>query len=448
VPRHRLPNSVWLLAAAVLLSTPLTAVDAKKKRQAEPEVSVTVLAGFAQGAAVHEYYKRWRGPQWFEDNGEAAAQLIKILRRSHLDGLVQGASLADQVESAAQRAASKNTVDKAAAEQILSAAWVTYVEALRRPTKDMIYGYTSLVPQPPRVDQVLYAATNTTSLAKHLDEVSAVNPLYASLRESAWAQINANPGMMPDPRIAMNLDRLRSMPKTERFVLVNIAAQTLTMYENGQPVDSMRVVVGNREFPTPMISSIIYYATFNPYWNVPEHLVRRTVAPNVVRTGASYLSARGYQVMANWSVDAATLAPATIDWQAVASGRKNVRVRQLPNASNSMGKVKFSFENGEGIFLHDTPTREYFARADRALSNGCVRLQDAARFGRWLLRRDAVAPSSAPEQNVQLPTGVPVYLTYLTAQEADGKISFLKDIYGWDSGGSFQPLGVSSSLAR
>lgn len=448
MPRYRLPNSAWLLAAAALLSTPMTAVEAKKKKQAEPEVSVTVLAGFPQGVAVHEYYKRWRGPHWFEDNGAAVTQLIEILRRSHLDGLLQGASLADQVESAARQAASKNRADVATAEQILSAAWVTYVEALRRPTKDMIYGYASLVPQPPRVDQVLSAATSAPSLAQHLAQVSAVNPLYASLRDAAWAEMKANPGMTPDPRIALNLDRLRSMPQTNRFVLVNIAGQTLTMYENGQPVDSMRVVVGNREFPTPMISSIIYYATFNPYWNVPEHLVRRTVAPNVVRTGAAYLSARGYQVMADWSVDAATLSPASIDWQSVASGRKNVRIRQLPNASNSMGKIKFSFENGEGIFLHDTPTREYFARADRALSNGCVRLQDAARFGRWLLQRDAVAPSSAPEQNVQLPVGVPVYLTYLTAQEADGKITYLRDIYGWDSGGSFQPLGVSSSLAR
>jgi murein L,D-transpeptidase YcbB/YkuD len=113
-----------------------------------------------------------------------------------------------------------------------------------------------------------------------------------------------------------------------------------------------------------------------------------------------------------------------------------------------MGKIKFSFDNGEGIFLHDTPAREYFAKPERALSNGCVRLQDAARFGRWLLRREAAAPSALPEQFVPLPVGVPVYLTYLTAQETGGKVTFLKDIYGWDSGGSFQPLGVTSNLAR
>lgn len=440
--------SLAMAAAALVVAVPALARSKKDKEVVQPDVVNPRLAGFAQGLAVHSYYKRYRGPDWFKDNGAAANRLAALLRRAQLEGMSQGPSLATEIENAALAAKSQDKAQRAEAEQLLSAIWVTYVETIQRPTADVIYGYPALAPRPTAPDRVLSAAAAAPSLAQHLDEVAAVNPIYSQLRDSAWAQLGSNPVAVPDRRIVMNLERLRSLPKTERFAMVNIAAQTLTMYEYGKPVDSMKVIVGMQDLPTPMISSVIYYATFNPYWNVPEHLVRKTVAPNVLKNGVAYLTTRGYQVMTSWAADATTISPSTIDWKAVASGSVRIRVRQMPNAGNSMGKLKFSFENGEGIFLHDTPTKEYFAKTQRTLSNGCVRLEDARRFGRWLLKRESAAPSTTPEHFVQLPAGVPVYITYLTAMESSGKIVFLDDIYGWDAGGRFKPLGAAASAAR
>ena len=98
-----------------------------------------------------------------------------------------------------------------------------------------------------------------------------------------------------------------------------------------------------------------------------------------------------------------------------------------------MGNLKFPFANPEGVYLHDTPNKALFAKDQRNLSNGCVRLEDARRFGRWLLGRDPVAPGSDPETNVQLSQPVPIVLTYLTARVEDGKIAYLPDLYGWDN---------------
>ena len=101
--------------------------------------------------------------------------------------------------------------------------------------------------------------------------------------------------------------------------------------------------------------------------------------------------------------------------------------------TNSMGKVKFPFPNHEGIYLHDTPLREYFAKAKRDLSNGCIRVEDAQRLATWLFgHQPAALTSKAPEQHVALGRGVPVFVTYLTAQPGDGKITFVDDIYGLD----------------
>jgi murein L,D-transpeptidase YcbB/YkuD len=98
-----------------------------------------------------------------------------------------------------------------------------------------------------------------------------------------------------------------------------------------------------------------------------------------------------------------------------------------------MGNLKFPFPNPQDIYLHDTPGKELFAKAQRNLSNGCVRVEDAPRLARWLLGSDPVPPGSDPEIRVQLPRGVPIILTYLTAQVQDGKITYLPDIYGWDA---------------
>ena len=107
-------------------------------------------------------------------------------------------------------------------------------------------------------------------------------------------------------------------------------------------------------------------------------------------------------------------------------------MRQAPGPLNSMGKLKFPFPNPEDIYLHDTPDHAKFALAKRNLSNGCVRVEDARRLGRWLLGSEPVAPGTDAETRVQLPRGTPVYLTYITAQVRDGKLSYLTDIYGWD----------------
>ena len=384
-------------------------------------------------AAVARFYAvRHNGSLWFRPgtSGEAGLQLASILRRGDLDGLSTGPELANKVEAAIEQARGGDKVKVAAAERLLSAAWVFYVQRLSAPTAGMIFGYQpARVPNP---DRILYEAANAPSLAQHLRSVSSVNPIYAQLREAAYRQAQSSAGP-PDPRLLANMERARSIPAKGRFVLVDAASQRLWMYENGQPVDSMKVVVGTLETPTPMIASMIHYATLNPYWNVPESLIRKTVAANAVKKGLPYLKAHGYEVLSDWGSNPTVIPSSEIDWKAVAAGQKTVRVRQLPGSDNAMGKVKFTFPNAENIYLHDTPSKELFDKSPRTFSNGCIRLEDATRFGRWLLGEDPIAASSEPEQFVKLPQGVPVYVTYLTALPSEGQILFADDIYGRDN---------------
>lgn len=364
----------------------------------------------------------------------AAATLVTILKRAPLDGLASGPQLASQVETAIARASTGAPADVMAAEQTLSAVWVMYVQTVKRPTPHMIYAYPVLMPQNSRADQILLTAAAAPALDQHLLAVSNINPIYAQIRQAAWQQDQLT-GVTSDSRLLANLERARALPAGGRFIIVDSATQRLTMYENGQPVDSMKVIVGMHDLPTPLIASMIHYITYNPYWNVPFHLVRKTIAPNVLKQGLGYLKLHGYEVLADWSENPAVIPPETIDWKDAASGKIQIRVRQKPRADNSMGKMKFRFPSGEDIYLHDTPNKALFAKSQRTLSNGCVRLEDAKRLGRWLLGREPAAPSEDAEIRIALPQGVPVYLTYLTAQPSSAGVSYLADVYGWDKPG-------------
>jgi murein L,D-transpeptidase YcbB/YkuD len=63
-----------------------------------------------------------------------------------------------------------------------------------------------------------------------------------------------------------------------------------------------------------------------------------------------------------------------------------------------------------------------------------VRLEDAPRFARWLFYgRPPKSQGARPEQKVNLPTPVPLYITYLTTVPSGTSIVYFDDLYGRDS---------------
>lgn len=418
-------------AAFTLASAPAWAM------QASPAMAASApMPAVQSNDDVSRFYTASKNaPIWFRaGQADAGLELVKILKRAPIDGFARGPQLAADVEAAMAKAQTGDPAAVQAAERVMSSAWIAYSQAISAPTPGMLYSEKWVTPAAPSSFQVLRLALNAPSLAQHLKSVSDINPIYSSLRDLAIAEAKL-PGGGDSARYAANLERARSIPAKGKFVLVDAATARLWMYQDGRPVDSMKVIVGDKAklgLPTPMIASVIWYATFNPYWHVPDHLVKKTLAPNVIKNGEAYLKKNGYEVVSDWN--ATQILPASsVDWKAAAAGTAHVKIRQLPGPTNSMGRLKFNFANPEGIYLHDTPNKALFAQSNRALSNGCIRLEDAKRLGRWLMGREPVAPTAEAEQHVTLPSGVPVYVTYLTAQPNIGEPKLVRDIYGWDS---------------
>ena len=426
----------FVVASATALAVPGAAAVAQEVTAPIAPVQGMSLPTAGSVAAICNQYKM--KPIWFRNGAPtiASTQLIQILRRSSVDGLGSGPHLADQIQAAIQAAAG-NPAGVETAEQLMSSAWVLYVQTIKRPTNGMIYAYDVLKPQGNRTDQILLGAAAAPSLEAHVSSIAAVNPIYAGIRDAEWARMQASGTLTPDPRVLANLDRVRSIPAKGRFILVDSGSQRMFLYENGVPVDNMKVVVGMPEMPTPLIASVMYYVTFNPQWNAPVHLVKGAIATKTLAGGQKYFNSMGYEVMADWTANSAVLPFESVDWKAVKAGKiAPPRVRQKPGKENFMGLLKFTFPNSQDIYLHDTPAKNKFDEADRADSNGCVRVEDAQRFARWLLGREPVAPGTDPEIPVQMPAGVPIYLTYITAQPSNGQIAWTKDVYGWDKPGA------------
>jgi murein L,D-transpeptidase YcbB/YkuD len=236
--------------------------------------------------------------------------------------------------------------------------------------------------------------------------------------------------------IIINMERAKRLPAPEeqrKYVIVDAGNARLSMWQNGRKVDEMKIVVGKAETATPMMAAYIKYASVNPYWNVPPELVKSLVAPRVAAQGVSYLTDREYQVLTDYSDNAETIDPHSVDWQAVVDGRQEVRLRRLPSPANSMGMMKFMLPNYFGIYLHDSPEKEHFTKNELWISNGCVRVEDYKRLAAWLF--DGSVPKGKDpkvEAEVDLPKPVPVYMTYLTAQPTANGVQFMADHYGRD----------------
>jgi len=239
-------------------------------------------------------------------------------------------------------------------------------------------------------------------------------------------------------QIRLNLERARWVlhAVSGRLVLVDVAGFHLH-YFDGDLDWTTRVVVGRPYRRTPSFRSEIRYLVLNPTWTVPPTILRNDVIP-AVRRDAGYLARRQMRVL---DAGGREVDPRRIDWASAAAGRFPYQIRQSAGPGNALGRLKFMFPNPYSVYLHDTPQTELFERAERAMSSGCIRVEQPLELAVMLLAdpvrwsREALEAEIAKgaTRTVTLGEPVPVILMYWTVDaDADGTVYFRKDLYGRD----------------
>ncbi len=230
----------------------------------------------------------------------------------------------------------------------------------------------------------------------------------AALNVSARARVE---------QIALTLERWRSLPREfgKNYVFVNVAGESLEVFEDAIPVMTMKVVVGDPLHPTPVVQSRVAAVTFNPTWRVPTSIAKAEIAPKI-KVDPRYLEKN----------------------QMV---RKGAYVfEQLPGPKNPLGQLKFETPNKFDVYLHDTSTHVTFERVARALSHGCVRIEDARGLAAYVLGAVKWNPDEIEKaialgetQKADVARKLRVHILYFTSfVDSDGTIEFRDDIYGRD----------------
>jgi murein L,D-transpeptidase YcbB/YkuD len=218
----------------------------------------------------------------------------------------------------------------------------------------------------------------------------------------------------------------------DQFVLVNIAAARLDLYENGSSVIDMRAIVGKPATPTPRFASFCKQLILYPYWYVPASIAIGEYLSKIKRN-PGWLDQRNMQV-----VDARgrVVDHHRLNWREFHAGYFPYTIRQSTGCDNALGVLKFDIETPYGVYLHDTNHKSAFLQASRFLSHGCIRLEEPLLLGSRLLRAglDTAYLQScyADKKPVARALGQPVavFCLYLPATiDAEGQLRLHRDVY-------------------
>jgi murein L,D-transpeptidase YcbB/YkuD len=330
---------------------------------------------------------------------------------------------------------------KAGLRKFLDSAQFSKYTYLYYPFKDSIAFYKSLqmrlweediiesatVP----MDEALFkAAIMKYQTAKGLKPIGKLNEAVVSaLNNTDWEKFK---------RIAINLDRFKSLPDTlpKTYVWVNIPSYTLYVFEKDTMALDSRVIVGDSKTKTPQLSSDISNFVTYPQWTVPMSIIFKEMLP-AIRKDIGYLSRQNLMVV---DKNDSIINPYSINWYKLNKKYFPYLLKQRQGDDNSLGVMKFNFRNKYSVYLHDTNARWLFGKSNRALSHGCVRVKEWEKLAHFLVRNDTIryhpdtlrAWIGRQEKHYVGVPKTPIFIRYFSCEGKNGKVKFYDDIYGED----------------
>jgi len=304
---------------------------------------------------------------------------------------------------------------------------------------------------------------NIVEMRNYLDSIQPKDPQYIALQNALKTGFTARGISQEETKriLIVNLERLRwrNKPYENKYVIVNIPDFGLNVIDSGHSVLKMKVCVGEGrnmdnantllayddtckedkpfEHETPLLNSLIHSVEVNPVWNIPKSIANKEIIVEAAKD-RFYLANKGINV---YKDDKLVDNPENIDWSKITKENLPYEFKQRPGEDNSLGKIKFLFNNKSSVYLHDTPVKWAFSKKMRAVSHGCVRLGDPQALALSLFGAgdtyDTIAADMGEDNpdptTIWLQKKVPVYITYVTCwADENNTLQFRKDVYGLD----------------
>ena len=246
--------------------------------------------------------------------------------------------------------------------------------------------------------------------------------------------------------IAITMDRYKMLPDSlpEKFIWVNIPSYSLKLISHDTLVLSSKVVVGKPKTRTPVLTSAVSEMITYPQWTIPASIIEKEILPGLKKDTA-YLRKKGYMLLNGKNEE---VSPDSVNWTRY---KKTIpfKVIQGSGDDNALGVLKFNFNNNYSVYLHDTNQRSFFDNDSRALSHGCVRVQEWQKMAYYIMNNENSLSTSSKlkpipvdslthwleikeKHSIPIRSKVPVFIRYFTCEVNDGQISFFEDIYDED----------------
>jgi murein L,D-transpeptidase YcbB/YkuD len=303
-------------------------------------------------------------------------------------------------------------------------------------------------------DDKVEAALKAFQADNDLKDNGQLNAKTRTALNRAGEPTKADPKRDVD-QIVVNMERWRWLPADlgPFYVMNNIPEFVSRVVKGGDEIMKQKIIVGQPTWPTPVLTASMEFVIFHPEWGVPDGIKVKELLPRLKRASGQYGGGFFDQMFGGGSsggarvLEAYKLTPTlngrpvnanSIDWNRV--DIRQFSFVQPAGGENPLGLVKFRFPNRHDVYMHDTPQKGLFAQSFRALSHGCMRLDQPRKLAEIILGQDKgwtadkVGGMLSSGGEVTLTSPVPVYLTYFTVRaEADGKLTKFSDIYGHDS---------------
>ena len=246
-------------------------------------------------------------------------------------------------------------------------------------------------------------------------------------------------------RIAITLDRYKQLPELpESYIWVNLPGFYLKLWDHDTVVLQSKVIIGKPSTRTPVLTSAISNMVIYPNWTIPESIIRKEILP-ALKIDPGYLYRKGFSLVDG---KGETVDPFIVDWSKYKKGIP-WKIVQGSGDDNALGIFKFNFSNPYSVYLHDTNQRYLFNNTDRALSHGCVRVQNWEALAFYIARKDSLATkeghipayntdslktwiANKDRKTVMVKKRLPLYIEYFTCEEKNNKIVVYNDIYNED----------------
>lgn len=227
---------------------------------------------------------------------------------------------------------------------------------------------------------------------------------------------------------------LNSQIQNRSSIILNIPSTNLLVYQNHEQSFESKVIVGKKSTPTPTLSAFVNQVVLYPYWQVPNKIATRELLP-IIKRDRKYLDANGYDVI---NKQGQRVDPTRIDWSSLSTSYFPYTLRQSTGCDNSLGLVKFNFDNPFSVYLHDTPVKGLFDLNKRYFSHGCMRVQKAMELSHFFLKNNSIAIDTLTEKGcllnqspivVKADEPMQLFVIYTTAWYYEGEVRFFEDIY-------------------